>query len=191
MVNMKNSTKSPIVSQGREVLIGLEILNNEFDIFLTPQNKFIRTKDGKKIPLQQRTDILLSEILCQHVSRDDVMFKVWKLGRDGEAYLLNEIQNLEKLIDQLKDEWNRLMTEKQNVKSYNNSPFVVFGGKTVKQKLEGKLELVKKDIIDMEKYIVMLQNILQKVKDKRIREEKIQSQEQIEVIKKLDRKSDV
>ena len=96
----------------------------------------MRTKDGKKIPLQQRTDILLSEILCQHVSRDDVMFKVWKLGRDGEAYLLNEIQNSEKLIDQLKDEWNRLMTEKQNVKSYNNSPFVVFGGKTVKQKLE-------------------------------------------------------
>src|SRR5437764_15189058 len=100
------------------------------------------------------------------------MFKVWKLGQDGEAYLLNEIQNSEKLIDQLKDEWNRLMTEKQNVKSYSNSPFVVFGGKTVKQKLEGKLELVKKDIIDMEKYIVMLQNILQKVKDKRIREEK-------------------
>ena len=113
------------------------------------------------------------------------MFKVWKLGRDGEAYLLNEIQNSEKLIDQLKDEWNRLMTEKQNVKSYSNFPFVVFGGKTVKQKLERKLELVKEDIIDMEKYIVMLQNILQKVKDKRIREEKIQSQEQIEVIKKF------
>ena len=181
----KKQHKIPIVSQGREVLIGLEILNNEFDIFLTPQNKFMRTKDGKKIPLQQRTDILLSEILCQHVSRDDVMFKVWKLGRDGESYLLNEIQNSEKLIDQLKDEWNRLMTEKQNVKSYSNSPFVVFGGKTVKQKLEGKLELVKEDIIDMEKYIVMLQNILQKVKDKRIREEKIQSQEQIEVIKKF------
>ena len=35
----------------------------------------------------------------------------------------------------------------------------------------------------MEKYIVMLQNILQKVKDRRIREEKIQSQEQIEIIK--------
>src|SRR5207245_6289804 len=71
----KKQHKIPIVSQGREVLIGLEILNNEFDIFLTSQNKFMRTKDGKKIPLQQRTDI---EILCQHVSRDDVMFKVWK-----------------------------------------------------------------------------------------------------------------
>src|SRR5436190_9010200 len=47
--------KIPIVSQGREVLIRLEILNNEFDIFLMSQNKFIRTKDGKKILLQQRT----------------------------------------------------------------------------------------------------------------------------------------
>src|SRR5204863_3176615 len=87
--------KIQIVSQGREVLIELEILNNEFDIFLTPQNKFMRMKDGKKIPLQQRTNILVSEILCQHVSRDDVMFEVWKLGRDREAYLLNEIQNSE------------------------------------------------------------------------------------------------
>ena len=77
------------------------------------------------------------------------------------------------------------MTEKQNVKSYSNSPFIIYRGTTVKQKLEGKLELVKEDIIDMEKYIVMLQNILQKVKDKRIREEKIQSQEQIKVIKKF------
>src|SRR5437763_17082649 len=119
----------------------------------------MRTKDGKKIPLQQRTDILLSEILCQHVSRDDVMFKVWKLGRDGEAYLLNEIQNSERLINQLKDEWNRLMTEQQNVKRNITSPFDVFEGKTVKQKLERKLELVKKDIIDLEKYIVILQNI--------------------------------
>ena len=76
--------KIPIVNQGREVLIGLEILNNEFDIFLTPQNKFIRTKNGKKIPLEQRKDILLAEILCQHISRENIMFQIWKLGKDGE-----------------------------------------------------------------------------------------------------------
>ena len=40
--------KIPIVSQGREVLIGLEILNNEFDIFLTHKINLCERKKERK-----------------------------------------------------------------------------------------------------------------------------------------------
>src|SRR5947207_8820809 len=142
-------------------------------------------KEGKKIPLQQRTDILLSEILCQHISRNDVMFQVWKLGKDGENWLLTEIQNTGQLINDLKGEHNKLMTEHHKIKRHTVSPFATFGGKTPRQKIDGKLELINKDIIDLEKYVVMIQNILQKVKEKRIKEEKVQSQDQIEIIRQF------
>src|SRR6185312_4403969 len=181
-----NQHKIPIVSQGREVLIGLDILNNQFDIFLTTTDKFMRTKDGKKISLHQRKDILLSEILCQHISKDDVLYQVWKSGKDGENWLLTEIQNTGRLINNLKDEHNKLMTERHNIKGYKNSPFTLLtGGKTLKQEIDKKLELINEDIIDLEKYDIMLQNILKKVQDQRIREERIQSQDQIEIIKQF------
>ena len=178
--------KIPVVSQGREVLIGLDILNNQFDIFLTTTEKFMRTKDGKRISLHERKDILLSEIICQHVSKDDVMYQVWKLGKDGENWLLTEIQNTGRLINNLKDEHNKLMAERQNIKGYRTSPFVALGGgKSQKQRIDKKLELINEDIIDLEKYDIMLQNILKKVQDQRIRDERIQSQDQIEIIKKF------
>src|ERR1044071_8055507 len=114
------------------------------------------------------------------------MFQVWKLGKDSENWLLTEIQNTGRLINNLKDEHNKLMTEKQNIKGYKVSPFVTLGGgKTPRQKIDKKLELINEDIIDLEKYDIMIQNILQKVKDRRIREEKIQSQDQIEIIRKF------
>src|SRR6185436_19818834 len=133
----------------------------QFDIFLTTTDKFMRTKDGKKISLHQRKDILLSEILCQHISKDDVLYQVWKSGKDGENWLLTEIQNTGRLINNLKDEHNKLMTERHNINGYKNSPFTSFtGGKTSKQKIDKKLELINEDIIDLEKYDIMLQTEL-------------------------------
>src|SRR6185437_6383643 len=174
--------KIPIVSQGREVLIGLEILNNEFDIFLTPQNKFMRTKEGKKIPLQQRTDILLAEILCQHISRESVMFQIWQAGKNGEKWILDEIEATKIIKRRLETQSTRLLAQKP--------PYVIgiggYGlGKAARQHYDNRRKLIEDDIRDQEKYLVMLHNIYEQIKTRRIQEDKIEAQNQIETIRKF------
>ena len=174
--------KIPIVSQGREVLIGLEILNNEFDIFLTPQNKFLRTKNGKKIPLQQRTDILLSEILCQHISKENVMFQIWKAGKNGEKWLLDEIKATEIIKRNLEIKSAKLLAKKP--------PYVIgiggYGlGRSAKKYYDDERKLIEADIKDQEKYLEMLHNIQESFKAKRIQEDKAEAQNQIETIRKF------
>ena len=170
--------KIPVVSQGREVLIGLEILNNEFDIMLTPINKFLRTKNGQKIPLQQRKDILLSEVLCQHVSKDDVMFKVWKLGDEASDWLKTEITDTEKILGELEFERQKL-TQNRPKKSVSS-----FGrGYRAQRMIDEQLDLITKDILDQEKYVTMLKTILEKIKYQRIREERLESQDQVKILR--------
>src|SRR5947207_2091829 len=100
------------------------------------------------------------------------MFQIWKLGKDGEKWLLDEIKVTETIKNNLEIESAKLLAKKP--------PYVIgiggYGlGRSAIKHYDNKRKLIKEDIIDQEKYLVMLNNIHKKLKARRIQEEKAEA----------------
>jgi endonuclease IV len=105
-ITISKHTKEVIIpvinGQFRELLIGLDILrgNGKNDGYIINLQKGEMYGNNEVIKLEERKDIYLQEILLQEITRNDVLFQIWKKGKFAQQHIVMEIESLtNKILD--------------------------------------------------------------------------------------------
>src|SRR5277367_6637197 len=98
----------PVIrNQYREMLIGLDLLKGQPDRnngYILNLMKGIMIGNNETIKLQERDKLYLQEILIQNITRDDVLFQIWKRGKYAKNHILYEITRLNEYLNKLDNE---------------------------------------------------------------------------------------
>src|SRR5215469_10940261 len=111
-ITISKYTKKVIISiingQFRELLIGLDILKGNKDqnngyIVNLPKGEMYG--NNEVIRLTERKNIHLQEILTQEITKNDILFQIWKKGKFAKDDIILKISDLTNQINDLKEKY--------------------------------------------------------------------------------------